>query len=339
MTLSPCVPIATCTAANVCLVKTAVGKSILDFRTPLANATHNMCHVRNPASTPKPPAPAASAAAPVSAAPSILPPLDPYSLSPMRNNDNDEDFSIACSALSTNNEATLADDMAVHEACTVGSSGLFPDWTVTGFDWSCLSMQQFEMPSTDSPDPVSESSVLANVSHSAKHPTQASMTIPPAGFSVQTEDHFGLVACRGQETSIERSRGQANPIGDGYGYDVVEDFTQKLTSRLGQLRLAGDGQMRYYGVTSNLHLMGEGSFSMFNTNLRSTWVHGDAAISRNGFDWGGDEAYEQHLLDLYFAWHDPFLQEVERATFLLHKNYYKNRLETSLYSPALENAM
>ena len=122
--------------------------------------------------------------------------------------------------------------------------------------------------------------------------------------------------------------------------DLIDDeLTQRLSSRLGQLKVAENGQLRYYGVTSNLHMMDDGLLSLFQPAVRTTRDHGDAAITQAGLDWHEDYDYEQHLLDLYFAWHDPFLQETERDVFSREKEFYRGGGESSFYSPALENAM
>lgn len=146
-------------------------------------------------------------------------------------------------------------------------------------------------------------------------------------------------ACEPSASELRRVRSSALSASDEGSYDLVDDFTQKLTSRLGHLRLSDKGQLRYYGVTSNLHLMGDELLSLSNTAGRNCREDCAAALRRNGLFWAGDAAYESHLLNLYFAWHNPFLNEVDRDTFYKHKELDAADRNTSFFSPALENAM
>jgi hypothetical protein len=167
-----------------------------------------------------------------------------------------------------------------------------------------------------------------------------------SGIDQTTLDAFGPI---NQEQSFPISEDTSWPpanetsagtlLADTPADQMEDELTQRLSSRLGQLKVTENGQLRYYGVTSNLHMTGDGLLSLFQPNVRTARSEGEAAVTQAGLVWEEDVQYEQHLFDLYFAWHDPFLQETPRELFFSEKTIYKNGTDSSFYSPALENAM
>jgi hypothetical protein len=120
---------------------------------------------------------------------------------------------------------------------------------------------------------------------------------------------------------------------------VLDNVTSQITSRLGRLQIAEDGQRRYYGATSNLHLLHSGPRSLIQPNIRNVMTHGDAAIAQAGLQWDGDAAYENHLISLFFSWHNALMYVVDKATFLRERQQFRSGHSTDYYSPALENAV
>jgi hypothetical protein len=120
---------------------------------------------------------------------------------------------------------------------------------------------------------------------------------------------------------------------------VLDDVTRQITSRLGRLQIAEDGQPRYYGATSNLHLLHSGPRSLIQPNIRHVVIHGDAAIAQAGLQWTGDPAYENLLISLFFSWHNALMYVVDRAIFLRERQLFHLGQTTDHYSPALENAV
>lgn len=118
-----------------------------------------------------------------------------------------------------------------------------------------------------------------------------------------------------------------------------DELTMKLTSRYTSLKIADNGQLRYYGVTSNLHMLGDQLSSLFQPTIRSTRHDADEVITQAGLDWDRDSEYEDRLFNLYFAWHDPLMQEVPKTLFFQSRKAYHLGEDVSFYSPALENAM
>ena len=73
--------------------------------------------------------------------------------------------------------------------------------------------------------------------------------------------------------------------------------------------------------------------------MRSTRDDGQAAVDRAGLQWTTDPEYESHLTRLYFAWHNPWVNEVDQQIYRCEKEVYESGRDTPLYTPALHNAM
>ena len=119
----------------------------------------------------------------------------------------------------------------------------------------------------------------------------------------------------------------------------VDGVTKQLTSRLGRLQITQGGHSRYYGATSNLHILHSGLNSLVQPSIRNVFVHGDAAIVQAGLEWSADPPYEEHLINLFFSWHNTLMHVVDRDIFLEERQRFQERISTDLYSPALENAV
>jgi hypothetical protein len=119
-----------------------------------------------------------------------------------------------------------------------------------------------------------------------------------------------------------------------------DEPTEQLASRLGRLRIAEDGHLRYYGATSNLHMLRSSQFSCFQPTIRTILGHGEAALRRSGLYWDSDPEYEDHLTALFFAWHNTFLGIVNEEVYYSQRELYRSgATATAYYSPTLENAM
>ncbi|KAH0846686.1 putative Fungal specific transcription factor [Fonsecaea pedrosoi] len=120
---------------------------------------------------------------------------------------------------------------------------------------------------------------------------------------------------------------------------VRDEPTEQLASRLGCLRIAEDGHLRYYGATSNLHLFRNGLQHCFQPSIRTIRTHGQDALERAGLHWSSDPRYEDHLTTLFFAWHNPFLGVVDEAAYYHYRQLYRAGNTTIYFSPTLENAI
>ena len=121
------------------------------------------------------------------------------------------------------------------------------------------------------------------------------------------------------------------------GPDLLVD---QLSGRIGSLQIAEDGQLRFYGATSNLHILHNGPLSLSRSKFRSPSEEGAALLCGGGVGHAVDEGLEDHLLKLYFSWEDPSIHVVEEAVFWRERQKCKREHQaSSLYSEVLTNAM
>ncbi|KAH6976606.1 fungal-specific transcription factor domain-containing protein [Ilyonectria destructans] len=118
------------------------------------------------------------------------------------------------------------------------------------------------------------------------------------------------------------------------------EVTNEFSSRLGTLITTEFGDMRFYGVTSNLSLVSSGTTPKELKSLAKPVARVQALLDALGIGQVVEDDLVQHLINLYFAWHDPSLHVVDRIAFEHARAEYRQlSSDTSLYSEALANAM
>ncbi|KAH7140494.1 putative fungal-specific transcription factor [Dactylonectria estremocensis] len=134
------------------------------------------------------------------------------------------------------------------------------------------------------------------------------------------------------------------------GMAVIEDestddeehseVTNQFSSRLGTLSTTESGDIRFYGATSNLSLVSGGTTPKELKSLAKAVARAQARLDALGIGQVVDEDLVQHLINLYFAWHDPSLHVVDRVAFEhARAEYQQLGSDRCLYSEALANAM
>jgi hypothetical protein len=116
-------------------------------------------------------------------------------------------------------------------------------------------------------------------------------------------------------------------------------LTARLASRVGRLQAAEDGQRRFFGPPSNLHLRHPGTFSLYQPRIETLYTHGQLALHRAHLQYGSDTQYEEQLTNLFFAWDNPIINAVNYATYTREKARFEAGEEAPLYSPTLTDAM
>lgn len=149
----------------------------------------------------------------------------------------------------------------------------------------------------------------------------------------------GTTMNNGTNTAIELSL-DVESDGDDSDDDDDNDIVASLSTRMGSLRIAEDGQLRYYGPTSNLHVHPNGSQSVSQSRIRKVADDGKEALRRLGLDHEVSLPLEIHLAKLYFSWEDPAIHVVDEEAFFNEKMRYVAGYHGSpYYSETLNNAM
>ncbi|CRK22965.1 hypothetical protein BN1708_013565 [Verticillium longisporum] len=122
--------------------------------------------------------------------------------------------------------------------------------------------------------------------------------------------------------------------------DTEGDITDILAARVRALRIAEDGQLRYYGPTSNLHVHPNGFQSLSRSTIRHVETEGQGVLRRLGLDREVSGQVQMHLAKLYFAWEDPIIHVVDEDVFFEEKNNTILHGKSSpYYSETLNNAI
>jgi hypothetical protein len=117
-------------------------------------------------------------------------------------------------------------------------------------------------------------------------------------------------------------------------------LVDQITGSLGSLQLAEDGQLRFYGATSNLHLLIKGARKSANRHSLAHASKVQVILLAAGVGQVVDTELEEHLIRLYFCWEDPSIHLVQEDVFYRERRKCKSGNGTSkLYSEVLVNAM
>lgn len=118
------------------------------------------------------------------------------------------------------------------------------------------------------------------------------------------------------------------------------DLVKQLSERLGSLRLAPDGKLRYFGTASNVHLLDSKRYRDELSNIRSTRHNGKRLLKNAEVDQFVEPAFEDHLLELFFTWHNSCYPIVDKDMYYAARKAWLNGDDhNSYYSEVLTNAM
>lgn len=121
--------------------------------------------------------------------------------------------------------------------------------------------------------------------------------------------------------------------------DDTAEVTHQFSDRLGTLLPMPNGEWRFYGATSNLHLV-HGSFGHDSAVLTHRRADPQACLDNAGVGHVVDDELTSHLVNLYFTWQNPSLYIVDQTGFeTARMQYLNNRTKSGLYSELLVNAM
>lgn len=116
-------------------------------------------------------------------------------------------------------------------------------------------------------------------------------------------------------------------------------LTTRLATRQGTFQVAEDGQVRYFGASSNLHLLHNGPFSLCQPKIASARGHEEMANLNPTEEFSRNQKYRDHLTELFFSWENPLLNAVDRTIYWSERSRYRLGEDVLFYSPTLETAM
>lgn len=122
---------------------------------------------------------------------------------------------------------------------------------------------------------------------------------------VRTEEEFNR-----EKTLLDAIDGP--PAGDPDGDGELD----LLAKRMGSLRVAEDGQLRYYGATSNMHILRTpATHPPATSQARFNKYDAEECLSRAGVGHYVPRELEEHLIKLYMFWENPFIHVVDADSF------------------------
>lgn len=128
--------------------------------------------------------------------------------------------------------------------------------------------------------------------------------------------------------------------GSSSGDEDRDEIIEQLSSRFGDLQVVADGELRYYGATSNLTLTEDGIHSAYDSTVRGRLDAEQLKLERAGVGHLVDTELEDRLINLYFTWQDPSFHIIDQPVFDEDRRTCENaERESTFYSYALKNAM
>ena len=118
----------------------------------------------------------------------------------------------------------------------------------------------------------------------------------------------------------------------------IEGLIDELSNRVGTLRIGPGGQTHFCGPTSNFNLA---DMPVSDTMEVHRKVHNNVSrcLDQLGTSAEVPASLEDHLINLYFSWQDPFVHVVNRRVYEEAKAKWLGMGDTPFYSEALRNAM
>lgn len=123
--------------------------------------------------------------------------------------------------------------------------------------------------------------------------------------------------------------------------EAENNVIEQLSHRIGTLKIAGDGHLRYYGATSNLNLVDVSATQQRQRpDARTVRQDGQEILNYLGIGQHVEQALEDHLVELYFTWQNPSAYVVDKEMYMLARsNWRDEQNDTPFYSEVLTNAM
>lgn len=138
--------------------------------------------------------------------------------------------------------------------------------------------------------------------------------------------------------SPEPSDNNSTFVEDTSDAEGIDSLTDELSDRVGTLRIGPGGQTHFCGPTSNFNLPNMPISDTFESHRKAKHyvLH---CLDRLGSNTEIPASLEEHLINLYFSWQNPFFYVVDRRIYEEAKVKWLDMKDTPFYSEALRNAM
>lgn len=164
------------------------------------------------------------------------------------------------------------------------------------------------------------------------------------------EDNQGNSQLRQQPESIPRQTqndkntedSNSNSDSDSEEEDEADNYViEQISHRMGTLKLAGYGHLRFYGATSNLNLVDvSATQERQHRDARTLRQDGQDVLNSLGIGQMVDQELEDHLVELYFTWQNPSAYVVDKEMYITARSKWRDeQVNTPFYSEVLTNAM
>lgn len=163
------------------------------------------------------------------------------------------------------------------------------------------------------------------------------LTVPPADAPLPSIPQRAYSPVRQIEQTAHQPEDNTSNSGDEENTELVN----QLSARLGSLRLAPDGKLRYFGTASNLHLIDNQNKSGENFMLHTpSRVNIQRLLEVADLSQAVDMQLEDHLLRLFFTWHNPSSYIVDEEVFYMaRQSWFNTGVQNSYYNDVLKDAM
>ncbi|PYH67756.1 transcription factor domain-containing protein [Aspergillus vadensis CBS 113365] len=186
----------------------------------------------------------------------------------------------------------------------------------------------FTLPTAESLD-----ALYANIDGASNRSNENSTSPDSLQFTPDITQQPGVLLSQAWDRDNESDSGEED--------EAEKDVIEQISHRIGTLKIAGDGHLRFYGATSNLNLVDVSATQQRQRPDARTVRHdGQDILNHLRVGQPVDQALEDHLVELYFTWQNPSTYVVDKDMYMDARMKWRNDLiDTPFYSEVLTNAM
>lgn len=122
--------------------------------------------------------------------------------------------------------------------------------------------------------------------------------------------------------------------------DDDQDLVDQISARIGSLRIAPDGRLRYFGAQANAYLLTTNTTPSSSPPLHASQTDRNRLLRNAGVQQHAAPDFVDHLIDLYFRYFNTCHPVVQKSTYEhARSRWEKHEDHHGYYSETLTNAM